>query len=257
MDAARVRRDRVLIASCILLVTALAWAYLVYLDQRMSSSVESGAAMARMGMVMDAPWRTWDVFLTFLMWSVMMVGMMTATAAPVLLLFAQMQSQRAQRGGPSSVLLFGLGYLTIWLGFSMIATLAQWALHEGALLSPAMAASSSVLGGVILIAAGAYQLTPMKVACLTQCQSPLGFLMSNWRDGAIGAVLMGLRHGRYCLGCCWALMCVLFAVGVMNLAWVAALTAFILLEKAGPIGVHLARAGGVVLIAFGIFLVAT
>ena len=136
----------------------------------------------------------------------------------MLLLFAGVHAQRAERGVAPAVLLFGLGYLTVWLGFSACATVAQWALHQGALLSSTMATSSTRAAGAILIAAGAYQLTPLKGGCLTQCQSPLGFLMSNWRDGSSGAFLMGLRHGAFCLGCCWALMGVLFVVGVMNLA---------------------------------------
>ena len=250
--AAFPRRDRLLIASCIFLITALAWAYLVHLDSEMSSSVGQGTMMVKMGMVMDARWGARDVFFTFLMWAVMMVGMMSATATPVLLLFAEMHARRTERGWPMPVLLFGLGYITVWLGFSASAALAQWALHQAALLSSTMAASSPRLAGAILIAAGAYQMTPAKGACLTQCQSPLGFLMSNWRDGARGAFQMGLRHGVYCLGCCWALMCVLFAVGVMNLAWVGLLTAFILVEKVARTGALVSRAGGVIMVAFGV-----
>src|SRR5205085_4672476 len=125
---------------------------------------------------------------------------------------------------------------------------------EAALLSPTLTASSPALRAGILIAAGAYQLTPAKSACLRQCQSPLGFLLSHWRGGGAGAFRMGLRHGGYCLGCCWALMCVLFAVGVMNLAWVGALTAFILIEKTGPVGVGVVRTGGLVMIASGVLL---
>jgi predicted metal-binding membrane protein len=217
----------------------------------MASSASVDDAMLKMGMI-DAPWRASDVFFTFVMWAVMMVGMMSATAAPVLLLFAEMQSRRADRGVPWSVLLFGLGYITLWLGFSACAAVTQWGLHEAALSSTKLAASSPGIGGAILIAAGAYQLTPAKAECLRHCQSPLGFLLTNWRDGARGALQMGLRHGSFCLGCCWALMCVLFVVGVMNLAWVGALTVFILLEKTGRIGARVARVGGVVMIASGI-----
>ena len=252
--AAVSRRDRVLIAGCILLITALAWAYLVRLDHRMAGSAEQATAMAQMGMTMDAPWRAWDVVLTTVMWAVMMVGMMSASAAPVLLLFAEMQRRRPEPGARLAVPLFGLGYIALWLGFSVCAALAQWALHEGALLSSTMAAASPRLGGAILIAAGVYQLTPAKGACLRQCQSPVGFLMTNWRDGPGGAFQMGLRHGRFCLGCCWALMCVLFTVGVMNLIWVAALTAFILIEKSGRLGAHVARVGGVAMIVSGILV---
>jgi predicted metal-binding membrane protein len=254
--AGLVRRDRVVITSCIVLITALAWAYLVHLHSQMSSSEVPETMMAKMGMVINAPWGAPDVFFTFLMWAVMMIGMMSATATPVLLLFSGMHGQQGERGAPFTVLLFGLGYITVWLGFSASAALAQWGLHQGALLSSSMAAASPRLAGAILIAAGAYQLTPAKGACLRQCQSPLGFLLSNWRDGASGALQMGLRHGVYCLGCCWALMCVLFAVGVMNLAWVAALTAFILVEKFGRTGALVSRVGGVVMIAFGVLVVA-
>jgi predicted metal-binding membrane protein len=222
----------------------------------MSSSIEADTMMAKMGMVMNQPWGVRDVVVTFVMWAVMMVGMMTATALPVLLLFAGAHAQRADRDDvPLAVLLFGLGYITVWLGFSAGAAVAQWALHQAALLSPTMATSRTPLAGAILIGAGAYQLTPLKGRCLTQCQSPLGFLMSNWREGASGPLRMGFRHGRYCLGCCWALMGVLFVVGVMNLAWVGVLTAFILVEKIGSTGTRVARVGGALLIAFGVILV--
>jgi predicted metal-binding membrane protein len=238
------RRDRLLIAACLFVITALAWAYLVHLaayDQM----------MAQMGMAMSGPWTATDVLFTFAMWAVMMAGMMTGSAAPVLLLFAKAQASRATSRVPLTVLLFGLGYLTGWAGFSAIAALAQWALHAAAMLSSAMAVSSGRLAGVILIGAGVYQLTPFKGACLTHCQSPLGFLMTHWRSGAMGALRMGWHHGTYCLGCCWALMCVLFAVGVMNLAWVAALTVFVLLEKIGPAGALVSRVSGTVMIAAG------
>ena len=210
--------------------------------------------MAQMGMRMDAPWTAADAYFTFTMWSVMMVGMMSPSAAPVLLLFAATHGRRAERGVPTAVLTFGLGYIIVWIGFSGFATFAQWALHQGALLSSMMAITSSRLAGTLLIAAGAYQLTPAKRACLSHCQTPLGFLMSHWRDGAGGAFRMGLRHGVHCLGCCWALMTVLFAVGVMNLAWVAALTVFILVEKMGASGARVARLGGVLLIGLGVLL---
>jgi predicted metal-binding membrane protein len=170
----------------------------------------------------------------------------------MLLLFAGAQPRERERGVSLAVLAFGLAYVTVWVGFSACAALAQWALHETAMLSPAMAASSPRLAGAILIVAGVYQLTPFKGACLTRCRSPLGFFMSNWQPGTLGAFRMGLRHGAYCLGCCWALMCVLFAVGVMNLLWVAALTALVLLEKVGPFGAMAARVTGVIMIAVGV-----
>jgi predicted metal-binding membrane protein len=248
------RRDRALIASCIVLITALAWAYLVHLSRSMTSAIADDGTMAAMGMVMNRPWGAGDLLLTFAMWSVMMVGMMAVSALPVLLLFAGLQPQREDRGLAPAVPAFGLGYLIVWLAFSAGATAAQWGLHEGALLSETMAASSTAVAGVILLAAGAYQLTPLKTRCLARCRTPLGFLLSNWRDGSSGAFLMGVRHGIFCLGCCWVLMALLFVVGVMNLAWVGVITLFILAEKIGPAGAVVARAGGAILIALGAVL---
>jgi predicted metal-binding membrane protein len=207
-----------------------------------------------MGMVMNQPWGARDLAVTFVMWAVMMVGMMSASALPVLLLFAGAHARRAERSTPLAAAWFGVGYITVWLGFSACAAAAQGALHQAALLSSTMAMSSPALAGGILIAAGAYQLTPLKVGCLIRCQSPLGFLLSHWRDGAGGAFRMGLGHGAFCLGCCWALMGVLFVVGVMNLAWVGILAVFILVEKVGSTGVRVARLGGAVLIALGAFV---
>ena len=253
--AAPSRRDRAIIAGCIVLITALAWAYLVHLSRHMTSPIEGDRTMVAMGMVMNQPWGLGDLLLTFVMWAVMMVGMMALPALPVLLLFAGMHARRVDRGVVPAVPSFGLGYLIVWLAFSACATAAQWALHEGALLSSTMATSSTPAAGMILIAAGAYQLTPIKSGCLARCRSPLGFLLTNWREGSSGAFLMGFRHGIFCLGCCWALMAVLFVVGVMNLAWVGVLTLFILVEKIGPIGPRVSRAGGAILIALGAVLV--
>lgn len=206
-----------------------------------------------MGMPANASLSATDLFMTWVMWSVMMIGMMSPSAAPVVLLYAGTQARRDRHR--VHVALFGLGYLAIWLGFSAVAALAQGALHQAALLSPAMSILSARVSGAILIGAGVYQLTPAKSSCLRHCQSPLGFLMSNWGDGARGAVRMGSRHGVYCLGCCWAAMGVLFVVGVMNLAWVGLLTMFILLERFGRPGMVAARLGGIVMVAAGVLLV--
>ena len=212
--------------------------------------------MAAMGMTMQMAWTSADAFFTFAMWVVMMIAMMAPAAAPILLLFAAARARRGERSVSPATAMFGLGYVVVWTGFSAAATLAQWALHQAALLSMAMATSSSRLSGAILIAAGIYQLTPWKSKCLTHCRSPLGFLMSCWRDGRLGAFRMGVRHGTFCLGCCWALMCVLFVVGVMNLIWVAALTVFVLVEKIGPRGAIVARVAGAALVVMGIVAIA-
>lgn len=247
-------RDRILIWCCLIAIVALSWAYLLYLDHQMSSTMKQDTMMTQMGMPMEMPWASADIFFTFMMWVVMMVGMMAGSAAPVMLLFAGVHARRGGRRMPLIVLIFGLGYVIVWIGFSACATLAQWALHDTAMLSPAMAASSSQVGGALLCVAGVYQLTPFKRACLTHCQSPLGFLMTRWRDGKLGALQMGMHHGAYCLGCCWALMGVLFVVGVMNLVWVAILALFIILEKNGPAGIVVARTAGAGLIVAGVLL---
>ncbi len=254
------RRDTIVIWVCLTIVTALAWAYLVYLDRQMASSMEHDRMMAAMGMAMDEPmnmsWRSADLFFTFAMWAVMMIGMMAGSAAPTLLLFASAKARRGEPGVSTAALVFGFGYLAIWTGFSALATLGQWGLHQAALLSPGMSAASPGLAGGILIAAGLYQLTPWKRMCLTHCRSPLGFLMANWRDGIRGAFQMGMRHGAYCVGCCWGLMCLLFAVGVMNLLWVAALTVFVLFEKIGPARAIVSAIAGAAMIVGGIVLIA-
>jgi predicted metal-binding membrane protein len=246
------RRDRIVIASCIALVSVLAWAYLVHRASEMASAQPwpmSGMAMA----MMSAPWLPADFAFTFLMWAVMMIGMMAPTALPVLLVFAAPHRQRVGRGVPSIVLVFALGYLTIWLGFSLLATLAQWALSRGALLSPGMTVVPQ-LGGALLVMAGAYQLSPVKGACLEHCRAPMSFLMSHWRDGRGGAFEMGLRHGLYCLGCCWALMILLFAGGVMNLVVIVTLTVWVLFEKFAPFGEQTASASGIGLLALAVWM---
>jgi predicted metal-binding membrane protein len=211
-------------------------------------------ALAAMGMAgMSMRWTATDAFLAFVMWTAMMIGMMTPSAAPVLMVFAS--SSRARRQPAIAVVAFASGYLLVWTAFSAAAAVGQWGLHEAALLTPAMAVTTRGLAAAILIAAGVYQLTPLKRACLAHCRSPLGFLVGHWRDGVAGAFNMGFRHGLYCCGCCWALMSVLFAVGVMNLLWVAALTVFVFAEKFGPAGVVVARASGVAIVAYALLLV--
>lgn len=245
-------RDRNLILACIGIITALAWLYLFHLAKEMSLAVAQSNMMAAMGMTADAPWTAADFFLTFAMWAVMMVGMMGPSAAPMILLFGAARARGGSRGASAAAGIFGLGYAAVWTAFSALATGAQWGLHKAALLSAAMTVSSRPIAAAVLIVAGLYQLSPWKNGCLVHCRSPLNFLMTHWREGTWGAFEMGVTHGTYCLGCCWALMIVLFAVGVMNLAWVAGLAAFVLLEKVAPKGVLVARLSGAVLVAFGI-----
>ena len=186
------------------------------------------------------------------MWAVMMIAMMVPSATPMVFAFLQVNQGRKAANRPYvPVTIFLLGYLAVWTAFSAFATLAQWGLHRAALLSPAMAATSPVLNGVLLIAAGIFQWTPLKLACLKGCRSPLSFLMSEWRDGAAGAFAMGLKHGAYCVGCCWVLMALLFVAGVMNLLWVAVIALFVMAEKLLRKGELIARISGVALILAG------
>jgi len=191
------------------------------------------------------------------MWAVMMVAMMTPAAAPMILTFATIHRRRAAAGQPSvPTVIFVLGYFVVWTVYSLAAAAAQAGLHAAALLSPGMAATSPLFAGGLLIAAGVFQWTPLKRACLAACRSPLSFLMSRWRESAGGAFLMGLHHGLYCLGCCWALMVLLVVAGVMNLVWVAAIAMIVLVEKVVPHGDAVGRVAGVGLTAAGVLLVA-
>ena len=255
--AAISRRDRILISTCLVVISALAWVYLVHLDRQMSSSMEHDTMMAEMGMSMNLPWTAADVFLTFMMWTVMMVGMMAPSAAPMILMYARVGRQATADGKPFAATgWFAGGYFLAWIGFSLVATIAQWALERAALLDSGMASVSNVLGGVVLVAAGVYQWTPLKDVCLTQCQTPLLFLMRHggFRQDASGCLLLGLRHGAYCIGCCWVLVALLFVGGVMNVLWIALLALLILMEKLFPFGRWIARAAGVAFLVAGAWL---
>jgi predicted metal-binding membrane protein len=199
------RRDRVIAVFALLTLTALAWAHLFQLAAEMEMH-ESMPGMEMPGMAMPdlSAWSLRDALLLFLMWAVMMVAMMLPSATPVILLVLATYRRRAGSGSLPASACFAGGYLAVWTAFSAGAALAQWGLHRAALLSPQMAAASPLLGGGLLLAAGIYQWLPIKYACLSHCRSPLGFLSSHWREGNGGALAMGLRHGLYCLGCCWA-----------------------------------------------------
>jgi predicted metal-binding membrane protein len=200
-------------------------------------------------------WSLADFGFMFVMWAVMMVAMMLPSATPMILLFAQTtrkQLESATPYGPTAAFMWG--YLAVWTLFSAIATLANWALHSQQLLSSMMGHATPKIAGALLIAAGIFQWTPLKTMCLKHCRSPLAFLVTHLRTGLFGAFLTGMHHGAFCVGCCWLLMGLLFALGVMNLAWVAALAVFVLLEKALPAGEFLARTSGVGLVAWGLWL---
>ncbi len=239
------RHERALVLGGVVMVAGLAW---LDLWRR---------ARGVMDMAMPAmePWSVAELGAILAMWLVMMVAMMLPSAAPMLLLFAATQRGRVTAGAPATVVAFAAGYLLVWGGFSMAAAALQALLQQSMLLSSTLA-MTGWLAPAVLALAGLYQLTPLKHACLRRCRSPLGFLLSRWRDGIAGALAMGVRHGAFCLGCCWALMALLFVGGVMNLAWIAVLALFVLGEKMLPRGVWLSRISGVALLAWAVWLAA-
>ncbi|MGH8656144.1 MAG: DUF2182 domain-containing protein [Gammaproteobacteria bacterium] len=253
------RRDRAVILAGVTMVALIAWAYLVYLVWEM----ETRDDMVAMGMTPDMvmpqmqSWGAVELLLLFVMWAVMMVAMMVPSVAPLILMFARANRQKGVSRVVGSAGILFLGYLLVWMDFSVLATLAQWRLHTAALLSPMMVSTSSAFGGLLLMAAGVFQFTPLKRACLVRCRSPLSFLMSEWREGQWGTLFMGLKHGAYCVGCCWMLMTLLFVAGVMNLLWVAAIAVFVLVEKIAPRGDLIGRVAGGTLIVAGIASIVT
>ena len=250
------RRDRSVVVAGVVGVAAVAWAYTAYLAWDMPG-MAIGTSMA---MPQTQVWGAVDFALTFVMWAVMMVAMMVPTAAPMILVFAKVnRTRREQRRPFIPTGVFLSGYLIIWSGFALLATLAQWGLHSASLLSPTMVSSGPILGGTLLLTAGVFQWSPLKRVCVTQCRTPMAFIMTEWREGARGALTMGIKHGTYCLGCCWVLMALLFVLGVMNLLWIAALAAFVLCEKIlrpGPAGNAVSWATGLGLVVWGAWTVA-
>jgi predicted metal-binding membrane protein len=257
------RRDRLIVGAALGAIIALAWAYLLWLaaDMSMGGMDMTGFRMIPAGMGLmapaSAPWSAIEFAFVFAMWAIMMVGMMAPSAAPMILMYARVGRHAKAESKPLAATgWFATGYVLAWVGFSLAATLVQWSIERAALLNVQMATSSGVLGGVVLIAAGIYQWTPLKDVCLAQCQTPFQFLMRHggFRGDVWGCLLLGLRHGTYCVGCCWALMALLLVGGVMNVLWIALLSLLVLLEKLTPFGRSVARAAGVACIAGGTWI---
>jgi predicted metal-binding membrane protein len=267
------RRDRLVVVIALVAVIVLSWVYVLagagmgmsaFEMTRMTQPVGvidstqpsmQGMSMggtAVGGTMITGAWTVGYAVVIFFMWWVMMFGMMLPSAAPLLLLFARMMRKEKDKGAPYVPTgVFALGYVIMWAAFSAIATGAQWGLEASGLLSGIMVGTSAVLGAGLLIAAGVWQLTPWKNACLRHCRSPIGFLSAHWRPGRTGAFKMGLVHGAFCLGCCWFLMALLFYGGVMNLYWIIGLALYILIEKLLPAGARIGQLTGVILIAWG------
>jgi predicted metal-binding membrane protein len=244
------RRERWIVCGCLVALVVLSWLYLLHLKAAMDMS---GMNMPGMVMLDTQEWGATDVLLLFVMWAVMMVAMMLPSATPMILTFLTVNQTRSASNRPFVPMsVFVFGYLAIWTAYSAAATLAEWGLHQATLLSTTMAATSPSLNAVLLIVAGVFQLTPLKRACLNHCRSPLFVLMSEWREGAAGALVMGARHGAYCLGCCWILMALLFVAGVMNLFWVAVIALLVMAEKILPKGEALGQITGIALVAAGV-----
>jgi predicted metal-binding membrane protein len=263
---ALLQRDRFIVLAALVTLMLLAWADVLWLSGHMTMSIlaasdsMAGMDMNGMGDAVAPAFKAWgpvDFVFMFAMWAVMMTGMMTPSVAPMVLLYAGFGRKAAAGGTPfASAGWFFAGYLAVWIAFSALATFTQWALTSLALLTPMMVLASTALGSGLLIAAGVYQWTPLKDRCLRGCQAPLAFLMAHggFRAERSGAFSLGVAHGAYCLGCCAALMMLLFVGGIMNVLWIAGLTILVLLEKTVPTGPLIPRISGTLMIAVGVWL---
>lgn len=255
-------RERPFVIACLAMLVAVCWACLVFRALRMANvdpatlpAAAPGAAFGAHPGLVPPPYRLHDLGLVLGMWGAMLSAIMLPAATPTILLFARINRLvRTVRFPNLASFMFAAGYLAVWGGFGALATLVQWALHDAGALDAGMAVANQSACGLLLVAAGVYQWTPAKHACLQHCRAPLSFVVTNWRLGLGGAFRMGISHGLYCSGCCWLLMLLLFAAGVTNLAALVALAALVLLEKLLPGGSVLACISGLALVAWGTLL---
>lgn len=240
------RATRVALVAALLALSALAWAWVYPMHMAPTHGILLDGPP-----VEGAPWAVPKALFLFAMWSAMMAGMMLPSATPMALAVERIARDRGDRSGLAAAAAFVFAYLVVWTGFSAIATAAQWAADRSGLLSAMMASANPWLSAVVLIVAGVFQFTPLKHACLSRCRSPMGFLLSEWRPGPAGAFVTGLRHGLYCVGCCWVLMALFFVFGTMNLVAAAGLAALVLAEKVLPRGAMIGRVFGAGLVVAG------
>jgi predicted metal-binding membrane protein len=264
-DAAVLWRDRIVVILALILLTALAWSYLLWLSADMDMAgmdvsgfrtVPTGTGVMRPA---HTPWRAMEFAFVFAMWTTMMVGMMTPSAAPMILMYARAGRQTKAQGAPlAATVWFVVGYFLPWIAFSLLATLVQWALERTALLDSTMSSTSNVLGGLVFLAVGTYEWTRLKHVCLAQCQAPFAFLMRHggFRPKGPSALMLGFRYGVYCTGCCWTLMALLLVGGIMNVLWIILLSLLILSEKVTSSGRLIARIVGAVFIVAGAWFLA-
>jgi predicted metal-binding membrane protein len=250
---ALLRREHLIAGGALAVLAALAWTYLILLSYVISPAMP-GMAMTEV----FRPWTLTQFAFAFAMWSAMMIGMMTPSIAPAILAYARLSEHPVARNNPLAPIgWFVAGYLFAWLGYAFIATVMQAGFLRSGLITPSLHSASGFFGGIVFILAGAYQLTRLKHACLAYCRSPLTFIhdQGGFRPSTGSALALGLKHGLYCVLCCWALMAILFVVGVMDLLWIAVISIWVLVEKIFARGI-LTHLLGVVLIALGIvFLV--
>jgi predicted metal-binding membrane protein len=245
------KRTGGIVLASLLVVIVSAWAYIV---------AGAGMDMGKTFGTIDLMTQTWTpayFLLMLVMWCVMMVAMMLPSAAPMILLFSALSRKNDENGSAVvPTVIFVTGYVAAWGGFSVVATSLQWVLEKLTVLTPLMTSASLPIGSALLVAAGIYQLTPLKHTCLRHCRSPIDYLGHKWRSGKMGALIMGLEHGLFCLGCCWVLMLLLFYGGIMNLMWIIGLALFVLLEKVAPAGHWMGRFSGIALIIWGATILA-
>ena len=233
-------RDHLIVYAGLMVLFVISWSYMAYMGWAMQNM-----HLVEMWMPPRAnarPWQLYDFWMLIAMWAVMMIAMMTPSILPMVSLFLTVSKGKNSQGRavvPTYIFLFG--YLLAWFMFSVVISLIQYPLHKSGLLNPMMDSRSYLLSGGILVIAGIYQWTPLKDACLQQCRTPLSFLMTRWQEGRWGAIRMGVLHGIYCIGCCWALMAVMFSVGVMNVLWMIVIAIFVLAEKISPLSSVLFR----------------
>jgi predicted metal-binding membrane protein len=265
-QTAVLRRDRIVIVLAVALLAALAWSYLLWLsaDMDMGGMDMTGFRMIPSGMALmvpaHTPWLPIEFAFVFVMWAVMMVAMMTPSSVPMFLMYAHVGRQTEEHGRPlAATAWFAAGYFLVWTAFALLVTLAQWAFERAALLDFKMASTDTVVAGLLFVAAGSYQWTKLKDVCLAECQTPFAFLIRHggFHHDAAGCLMIGLRHGAYCVGCCWALMPLLFVGGAMNVLWIVLIALLVLLEKVTSFGRQIALLAGGVLVVAGAWLLLT
>ena len=242
-------RDSLIIIGALVAVSLVAWVITV---RHMGGM---GLGLVAPSMTMGRPVSVANAGLYVLLWGVMMVAMMFPSVAPMAVLFSTISRRKRERADPFvPAWIFVVGYTVVWTLTGSLAYAGDVAIQAVPDTFPGLRTYGPVIGGSLLILAGLYQLTPLKYLCLSQCRSPLGFLLQHWREGAWGAFRMGVQHGLFCLGCCWSLMAVMFVMGTMNLVWMGILALVIFVEKVVPHGVALGKGVGLVLMGLGLLL---